>query len=406
MEWKKKDILFEHYDDILLAETLREFFGSVKNKKGEEYSKSSMINLRAGLNRFLRNPPNKRIINLMENEVFQNANQVFKGKLRRNKKQGLDISKPRSDIDPEDLEKLYVEYFIPGLERGDTEVLMHKVFFDIMFHTGRRAKEGLRQLDKNSFDLKVSGDGLRYIEINFNEVTKKNQGDGTSSGLEALHNNHAIIAEQPNSVRCPVNSFIHYMENLNEKCDAFFQYPDDTKRKYDKRPVGKNILGMLMKTISEKANLSKMYTNHCIRKTTATGLRRQGFDLKDIANVTKHKNLQSLEHYIGGPTHQEKENYSDALFTYSHGKRSNENTPKQATKKIKATSTASSSKECERTKELVQYSPLDNEESDNEMGLIDPKLSQNVIQNHLRQAASMFQNATFNNCTINFKLPE
>ena len=52
----------------------------------------------------------------MENEVFQNANQVFKGKLHRNKKEGLDISKPRSDIDPEDLEKLYTDYFTPGLE--------------------------------------------------------------------------------------------------------------------------------------------------------------------------------------------------------------------------------------------------------------------------------------------------
>ena len=365
-----------------------------------------MINLRAGLNRFLRNPPNKRIINLMENEVFQNANQVFKGKLRKNKKEGLDVSKPRSDIDPEDLEKIYVEYFIPGLERGDTEVLMHKVFFDIMLHTGRRAKEGLRQLNKNSFDIKTSPDGLKYIEINFNEVTKKNQGDSNSSTLDTLHNNHAIIVEQPGSVRCPVNSFIHYLENLNEKCDAFFQYPDDTKTKFDKRPVGKNILGILMKVISENAKLSKIYTNHCIRKTTATGLRRQGFDLKDIANVTKHKNLQSLEHYIGGPTHQDKENYSDALFSYTHGKRSNENTPQQKTKKFKPPSATFSAKECDNAKAMCPYDAENSQEDDDILAIKEPKLSQNVIQNHLRQAASMFQNATFNNCTINFKLPE
>ena len=52
---------------------------SVKTKKGEAYSKSSMINLRAGLNHFLRLPANNWIINLMHNDVFQNANQVFKG---------------------------------------------------------------------------------------------------------------------------------------------------------------------------------------------------------------------------------------------------------------------------------------------------------------------------------------
>ena len=86
LEWKKKDTAFEHYEDILLAETLREFFASVKTKRGENYSKSAMINLRVGLNRFLRLPPNNRIINLMQNDIFQNANQVFKGQLRRTKK--------------------------------------------------------------------------------------------------------------------------------------------------------------------------------------------------------------------------------------------------------------------------------------------------------------------------------
>ena len=107
---------------------------------------------------------------------------------------------------------------------------MHKVFFDIMYYTGRRAKEGLRNLTKNSFDLKISPGGTEYIEINFNETTKRNQGDTTYSATENLHNNHAIISEQEGDVRCPVNFFKHYIENLNDKCDAFFQYPDADKK--------------------------------------------------------------------------------------------------------------------------------------------------------------------------------
>ena len=67
---------------------------------------------------------------------------------------------------------------------------------------------------------------------------------------------------------------------------------------FDKKPIEKNSLGSMMATISKTASLSKQYTKHCIRKTTATGMKRQGFDLKEIANVTKHKNLQSLENYI------------------------------------------------------------------------------------------------------------
>ena len=293
LKWKKKDTAFEHYDDILLAETLREFFASVKSQKGEDYNKSSMINLRAGLNRFLRNPANKRIINLMENDIFQNANQVFKGKLRRAKKEGHDVTSQRCDIDPGDLEKLYKYYFIPSLEEGNTEVLLHKVFFDIMFFTSRCGKEGLRQLDKDSFEVRKSADGQEYIEITFNKVTKKNQGDNVSSGSENLHNNHAIIAEQSGSVRCPVNSFKHYISNLNEECDSFFQYPDKSKRKYENKPVGKNTLGIMMKTISENAKLSKTYTNHCIRKTTATGLRRPSNSIYvDTVDTSRNISMQ------------------------------------------------------------------------------------------------------------------
>ena len=102
---EKKDIKFENYPDFLLAETLEELFASVRSKKGKEYSKSLMINLHSGLNRFLTLPPNSCVINLMRNENFQNANLVFKGKLHENKRMGLDTSQPKSDIAQEDLKK-------------------------------------------------------------------------------------------------------------------------------------------------------------------------------------------------------------------------------------------------------------------------------------------------------------
>ena len=309
---------------------MTEFFGSVKNKSGKDYSKSSMINLRSGLNRYLRFLPNNCIINLMQNDVFQHANMVFKGRLRKSKKEGNDVSQPISDISPEDLDKLYKNYFIPGLEEGNTEVLMHKIFFDIMFYTGRRGKEGLCALTKDSLALKLSADGCEYIEITFNKVTKKNQGDNMASGLDSLHNNHAIISEMKSDVRCPMNSFKHYVTNLNPKCNALFQYPDEEKTGYNNKPIGKHPLRSMMSTISNKAKLSKTYTNHCICKTTVTGLHQKGFDLKEIANVTKQKNLQNLENYISGPTHKDKENYSEALSEYAKNDLSSAKKKRQA----------------------------------------------------------------------------
>ena len=111
----------------------------------------------------------------MHDDTFMNANKVFTGQLRMNKSEGLDVSKPVKSIDPADLAKLFKDYFIPGLERGDTEVLMHKVFFDICYYTGRHGKEGLKALTKHSFELKEPADWREFIEIeiNFNETTNK-----------------------------------------------------------------------------------------------------------------------------------------------------------------------------------------------------------------------------------------
>ena len=238
----------------------------------------------------------------MNDHIFLQANQVFSGRLRDNKDKGLDVSKPRQTIEQEDLEKLFKNYFIPQLQKMDTKILLQKVFFDIVYYTGCRGKEGLRSLDKKSFEIKTGTDGLDFIELTFNEKTKKNQGHENSSAQNALHNDHHIISTQENNPLCPVESFKNYISRLNQECDAFFQYNSNDKTGYDNNPVGKNSLATMMKEISEDAKLSRIYTNHCIRKTTAMALHCQGFDVSEIQNVTKHKNLDSLKHYIAKPT--------------------------------------------------------------------------------------------------------
>ena len=44
-----------------------------------------------------------------------------------------------------------------------------------------------------------------------------------------------------------------------------------------------------MKNISNKAGLSKSYTNHCVRVTVISELVEQGFSSDEIATHTGHK---------------------------------------------------------------------------------------------------------------------
>ena len=323
----KMDLNFEVLPIEDLAEMLRRFYGTVLSRKGNEYSKSGLVNLRTGLNCHLQEPPHKRTLDLMNDRDFLQANKVLTGRLRDNKEKGKDKSKRRIAIEQDDLEKLFKSYFTPAMQTLDTYMLVQKIFFDIVYYTGRRGKEGLRDLNKKSFEIKTGSDGLDYIELTFNEKTKKNQGDQNSTGQDALHNDHHIISAQPGNILCPVKSFKTYISLLNPESDVFFQYASKDKKSYDKKPIGKNTLATMMKEISTDAKLSKIYTNHCIHKTTATAMKRQGFDLNEIQNVTKHKNLDSLKHYISGPTYKEKQSYDEALLNYVENETEDEETP-------------------------------------------------------------------------------
>ena len=78
---------FEEYPEEVMNAKLRSFFAELRNGKGETYSKSSMVSIRAGPNRHLRSPPFNRVLNLMYDREFQGSNQVlpfiFAGVARR-----------------------------------------------------------------------------------------------------------------------------------------------------------------------------------------------------------------------------------------------------------------------------------------------------------------------------------
>lgn len=407
MKQTNQDPNFETLPDEILAGHLRQFFAEVRKKNNENYSKSCMINLQAGLNHYLQNPPNNRIINLMRNDAFQNANKVFKGKLCLNKEAGLDTSKPKSTILQQDLDKLYNVYFKKGLSKSNTQVLQEKGFFDLIYHTGRRGKEGLRALMKDSFLLKETPEGRKYIEESFNPVTKKNQGDKTSSSY-GFHNEKPIILEQKENFNCPVNSFIHYMDKLHPNLKDFWQRSNKTRTGYDSAPLGKNTLGTLMKEISRKAELSQIYTNHEIRSTTATAMHKSKFNLKEIQNVTKHKNIQSLDRYVSGPTLEEKEKYSTALYQYATSKKrqledgqpTNEEPPLKVSKILEKYN-ADQLEPPEIPEEAHQVAVQDKNPND----VIRANFVQNN-QNQVKQAPVMFGGATFNNCNITLNLPK
>lgn len=83
-------------------------------------------------------------------------------------------------------------------------------------------------------------------------------------------------------------------------------------------PLGKNKIYTLMKTMSIKANLSKVYSNHCLRVTSATVLSRNNISPLDICSVTGHRNVESVKSYVQGTSDAQRFNMSNIL--HGHGK--------------------------------------------------------------------------------------
>eukprot|EP00117_Sycon_ciliatum_P036145 scpid85977/ scgid27256/ len=64
-----------------------------------------------------------------------------------------------------------------------------------------------------------------------------------------------------------------------------------------KMPLSHNILSGMMKRLSSDALLSMQYTNHCVRATSITNMKKCGVDDWRICSVSGHRNVQSLTAY-------------------------------------------------------------------------------------------------------------
>ena len=182
----------------------------------------------------------------------------------------------------------------------------------------RRGREGLRDIKPDHFVFKRDAKGVEYVEIRVNETEKSKQGHE-----KVIYEKSPVMYAEPGEISCPVASLRKYIAKRNEKCSAFYQYPSAIFGRsipegssklvwYDQKPIGKNTLGSFMATISEKAELPVVYTNHCIRATAITKLSNGGIEANDIVTFTGHKSIESLRMYQA-PSTEKKRTMSNIL---------------------------------------------------------------------------------------------
>lgn len=339
---KGHQVSFEYLSTEDLNKMLRQFYAELQPKKGDKYSRSAYINIRNGLNRHLNKHPFSRKINIMQDRDFLPANEVFTAVLKELRREGLDKTKHKSVIEAKDIEKMYSTGTIGN---HNPVALQRKIFFELSLHFARRGREGLRSLTKSSFAIKTDATGKRFVCQAYHEKEKNHPG---ISNRETEKN--AAMYEQPQDpTTCPVATYEFYLTKLNPQCDSLFQRPKKNYTEsgiwYDNVPLGHNKLGDIMKDISKQANLSQIYTNHCVRATTSTALHQAGVSTDRITSITGHKNNDSLKYYISGPSLLQRQESSKILHHY--GKQSTQTTEQEVEHPEKITTLANFQKQPE-----------------------------------------------------------
>lgn len=286
-------VAFENLDPSELGPLLKKFYGEMISAKGKEYSKSSVLCIRACIQRHLSLPPHEKNLNIMFGPCFKAANAVLTGKLKIMKAKGLDKAQSHAPIDKHDIDLLYSS---GALSDSNPTSLQHKVYFEISMHFARRGREGLRELNKDDILIKTTPSGGEYATLDFNPLEKNHP---VYAQKYAEHDQRMYATK---TKTCPVASLRLYLSKLNPKCRAFFQRPkisdyENNPIWYINRPVGVHTIGQFMKTISDNAGCQQQYTNHCTRATAITTLRDAGIGVEDIMAVTGHRCPQSINSY-------------------------------------------------------------------------------------------------------------
>lgn len=306
----------ETLPEEILARYLRFFYYKLRTKEGELYAPGTLIGIRAAIQRYLVSPEVNRKIDILKGTNFQRSNATLKAMVGEWLRAGggKDNSDKFPAIEPKDFEKLNL-YF----NRSNPIVLQEEVWFTIVYFLGFRGREVVRELSPSSLQLETDSEGRYYAQINHLYLSKNIKASLNIKEYENLK--CARIYEQSDDEEnCPIAALKLYLSRLPDNCNVLFPLPLKC-RKHDKqwysnkKVVGKNSLGEMMKKISQKANLSRIYTNHCVRVSVVSSLKESGFSLDDIQAVTGHKSTDSIRHYVRRRKDTEKQRVSDALHS-------------------------------------------------------------------------------------------
>ena len=157
-----------------LPDILMDFFTNLRKMDSKNYKLQSLKCIRAGINRYMKAEKGKDIIS---NENFVKANEMFEAVRVNAKKQGRGVKKSTPPITLIDLERIAEYFCYDHVTKPDPRHLQQNILFYIVYFFCRRGRENLYTMTKQTFKHVVEADGTEYFIQDIDEMDKNHGAD-------------------------------------------------------------------------------------------------------------------------------------------------------------------------------------------------------------------------------------
>ncbi|VDH96563.1 Hypothetical predicted protein [Mytilus galloprovincialis] len=276
-EWSKEtsgeETDLENVSVEELNEKLKYFYAETKpmTKSNESishtnpaiYTKHSMKNIRAALNRHFKNI--KRDFDIVKDSAFKESNALLDAKIKILEKKGLLTGcKHRENIDKEEM-KLLCRYVYQSSCTALS--LRQSVWFCITINFLSLTKENLKELKIDSFVFNTDADGTEYVVINRETLKYFNCQD-----LEKER-----MCASPLKAFCPIAGLRLLIRKTDPNATFLFNrlsrevitsaFEHEVNIWYYAKTVSKRTLKLLMSDICKSAGCKSLYTAGCLHDT-------------------------------------------------------------------------------------------------------------------------------------------
>ena len=310
LKTKDEDRKIEDIPTVELNEYISQF---IITKDGNEYEPTSLRSLYFLVASFERQLKKKSYsVSIINDLVFEKTRKVLQSKQKQLKKQGKG-NKPKASValTSEELKILY-EKGLLGM--CSPEALLNTLWLNNTLHFGLRGCQEHRDMCWGDVKLQKTASRVEYLEFNERQ-TKTRTGsdcsdvrtvppkmfatDGTERDPVAVYK--CFARKRPEREMNQDDAPFYLAVNNGLKTDSLA-----TKGWFKSGAVGKNKLNGLMKTMVQKAGTENdRLRNHSGRKTMIQTLSEHDIPPTQIAQLSGHKNLKSMENYSTVSTKQQ-----------------------------------------------------------------------------------------------------